>query len=282
MNSLNSSQKINDIIFLFKTIEENKHNLNLLIESELINWDQFYYFQIHEKIVDNFMTLNSHEKYYQKNYTLNLNFFIPLQYNPSSVQNLNYQFYKFNIEILFPIYYYIDNGFEVHLNHCIKPLISKVLLKNTQILTIVQPQYLETFNEHFNLYEKYTYIEYHKHHFKDLYFYEFLQEKCNFILNNHINSIITLKNQYFSKFDFNTENFPLNVFGQDDIAQKIKSTFESYMEDFKNLSGKTLQSTTLPELMSIIHQNNIKHDYISMNADLGTSNIHKDIKNTKI
>ena len=101
-------------------------------------------------------------------------------------------------------------------------------------------------------------------------------------LNNHINSIITLKNQYFSKFDFNTENFPLNVFGQDDIAQKIKSTFESYMEDFKNLSGKTLQSTTLPELMSIIHQNNIKHDYISMNADLGTSNIHKDIKNTKI
>ena len=54
------------------------------------------------------------------------------------------------------------------------------------------------------------------------------------------------------------------------------------MEDFKNLSGKTLQSTTLPELMSIIHQNNIKHDYISMNANLGTNNLHKDIKNTKI
>ena len=54
MNSLNSSQKINDIIFLFKTIEENKNQLNFLINSELVDWNEFYYFQIHEKIVDNY------------------------------------------------------------------------------------------------------------------------------------------------------------------------------------------------------------------------------------
>ncbi len=91
-----------------------------------------------------------------------------------------------------------------------------------------------------------------------------------------INDIIFL----FKTIEENKHN--LNVFSDDDIRKKIKASFETYIEDFKNLSGKTLKSTFLPDLMSIIHENNITHDYLSMNANLETKNIHKYIKNNKI